>query len=565
MKATSCLKLTAVFLLAVSINELHAAIKLSSIFSDHMVLQRETTVSVWGLAEPGEEVTVNFGSQKKLAKVDDAGKWLVKLDAIKANAEPGTLRVTGKSPADTKIISDVLVGDVWLAGGQSNMGFPLNSAHNAAEVLPQAQDSLLRFFIVKTKPAARPQADCVGKWEAATPASAKGFSAVAYFFAREIRRDQKCPVAVMQVPWGGTDIETWISLAGLRQNPPLTNTLARWDKAVEASQKIQANPQLVADYEKDLNQWQAEVAPAYNAAVRQYNEDKPAGKTVGDKPQPARPEPSNPDPMGMPSPSRRPRTPTVNFNGMIAPLVPYALRGVIWYQGENNGGRGLEYRELFPRLIEDWRGQWKKSGGSEFPFLFVQLPCNGADSTPVAEKGWPWLREAQLMTLKVPYTGMAITIDVGDPDNVHPADKLDVGLRLSLVAKKLVYREPVIASGPLYKDFKTESDGKIRIHFSETGSGLTIGQSPWCAPGVKPFPHDKLIGFYLAAADKKWFEAEARIDGDSVWVSSPQVPYPVAVRYGWANSPRCNLYNKEGLPASPFRTDSWPVTPDKNK
>jgi len=451
----------------------------------------------------------------------------------------------------------VLVGDVWLAGGQSNMGFPLSAAHNAAEVLPQAEDPQLRFFRVKTRTAAEPQSDCSTSWEKSTPDSAKGFSGVAYFFAREIRRDQKVPVAVLQAPWGGTDIETWISLAGLKQNPPLTKTLERWNKALADYEKVKANPNLVANYERDLKQWQAEVAPAYNAVLKQYNADKAAGKEVGPKPQPARPEPANPDPMGMPSPSRRPSTPTVNFNGMIAPLVPYAVRGAIWYQGENNGGRGLEYRELFPRLIENWRTEWTKSGGADFPFLFVQLPCNGEDKTPVAESGWPWLREAQLMTLKVPRTGMAITIDVGNPKDVHPADKLDVGQRLALVAKKLVYGEKVVASGPLYRDFKIEG-GTVRVRFTETGTGLVIGQQPWCAPGVKPFPKDKLVGFYLAGENKKWVEAEAKIDGDSVVVSSPQVPKPVAVRYGWANSPRCNLYNREALPASPFRTDDWP-------
>lgn len=550
-------KSTAVLaLIALLATNLQAKVRLPAVFADHLVLQRGTAAPVWGWADSGEKVTVTFAGQTKSTTADDHGKWSVTFDSLPASAEPRDLTATGN---DSNVkISDVLVGDVWLAGGQSNMGFPLNSAHNAAEVLPQAQDSQLRFFLVKTKTAAEPQADCVGKWATATPDTAKSFSAVAYFFAREIRRDQKCPVAVLQAPWGGTDIETWISLAGLKQSPALTNPLSRWDKAVADYEKIKANPNLVSDYEKDLKQWQKEIAPAYDAVVKKYNADKDAGKEVGAKPQPPRPEPSNPDPMGMPSPSRRPSTPTVNFNGMIAPLVPYTVRGVIWYQGENNGGRGLEYRELFPRLIEDWRNQWTQAGGEDFPFLFVQLPCNGKDTTPVAESGWPWLREAQLLTLqKVPRTSMAITIDVGDPNNVHPADKIDVGQRLALVAKKLVYGENVVASGPLFKKMEIDG-GKARVQFTETGSGLTIGQQPWCAKGVTPFPKDKLIGFFVAGEDRKWFAAEASIDGDSVMLSSPQVAKPVAVRYGWSNSPRCNLYNKEGLPASPFRTDDWP-------
>jgi sialate O-acetylesterase len=550
-----CQKILCLVVVALA-TKISAKVRLPAVFADHMILQRDANVTVWGWAAAGEKVTVTFAGQKKTATADEAGKWFLKLDAMSASTEPRQMSVTGADSAAN--FSDVLVGDVWLAGGQSNMGFPLFAAHNAAEVLPKAQDSELRFFRVKTTTAAEPQTDCAAAWELSAPDTAKNFSAVAYFFAQEIRRNQKVPVAVLQAPWGGTDIETWISLEGLKQNPPLTNPLSRWDKAVADYQKIKANPGLVASYEKDLKQWQTEIAPAYNAVLKQYNADKDAGKPVGPKPQPVRPEPTNPDPMGMPSPSRRPSTPTVNFNGMISPLVPYAVRGVIWYQGENNGARGLEYRELFPRLIEDWRSQWTKAGGADFPFLFVQLPCNGKDTTPVAESGWPWLREAQLLTLqKVPRTGMAITIDIGDPNNVHPADKIDVGRRLALVAEKLVYGENVVALGPLFKAVKIGPDGKVSVQFSEIGSGLVIGQQPWCARGVAPFSKDRLTGFFLAGEDKKWVEADAVIAGDRVILSSAQATNPVAVRYGWANSPRGNLYNREGLPASPFRTDDW--------
>ena len=546
----------AVALLA-AVCRLQAAVRLSSVISDHMLLQRNVPVTIWGWAEAGESVTVAFAGQVKSATAGVDGKWSVQLESLQASADSRELVVTGRSSAVK--VNDVLVGDVWLAGGQSNMGVPVGSSHNAAETLPKAQDPLLRYFRVATKTAAEPQTDCAGKWEVATPETVKGFSGVAYFFARDVRKSQNCPVAIMQSSWGGTDIETWISLDGLKQNPAQAKTLERWNKAAADYEKIKDNPNLVPEYQKELKQWQTEVAPAYNAILKKYNEEKAAGKAVGAKPQPVRPEPTNPDPMGMPSPSRRPSTPTVNFNGMIAPLVPYGIRGAIWYQGENNGARGLEYRELFPRLIGDWRNQWSKNGfaaGSEFPFLFVQLPCNGADSLPVADKGWPWLREAQLLTLKVPHTGMAITIDVGNPNDVHPADKVDVGQRLALAARKLVYGENVVGSGPLFQDFKVEG-GKIRLRFTETGGGLTPGQQPWCAPGVKPFPADKVIGFFVAGEDKKWVEAEAQIEGASVVVSNSSVAMPVAVRYGWANSPRCNLYNKEGLPASPFRTDSW--------
>lgn len=548
--------LAAVWLAAFS--SLHAEIRLPHVLASHMILQRETAVPIWGWAGPGETVTVTFAGQTCVANATADGRWQVQLTAMPANEDGRDLVVADQ--AGRVVLTDVLVGDVWLAGGQSNMGFPLNSAHNAAEVLPQARDPQLRFFSVARKPAAAPQSDCAGTWEATTPETAKNFSAVAYFFAREIRRDQHCPVGVLLAPWGGTDIETWISLAGLKQSPALTKTLDRWREAVVQAAKIQAHPELAAAYESDLKHWQAEVAPAYNAALKQYNADKAAGHEVGPKPQPARPEPSNPDPMGLPSPSRRPSTPTVNFNGLIAPLAPCALRGIIWYQGENNGSAGMAYRALFPRLIMDWREQWQSAGfagGADLPFLFVQLPCNGADAVPVAQSGWPWLREAQLLTLGVPHTAMAITIDVGNPNDVHPADKIDVGVRLALAAKKLVYHESVIASGPLYEGFTVEANGQLRVCFSETGGGLVIGQAPWRAPGVPPLPLDQLIGFYLAGEDQHWVAASARIDGGCVVVRSPQVPHPVAVRYGWANSPRCNLYNQAGLPASPFRTDQW--------
>jgi sialate O-acetylesterase len=545
------------FVAVITVTMARAEVRLPAIFSDQMVMQREVNVPVWGWADPGEKVTVTFGAQTKSAVADASGKWMVKLDAMPASSDARELVVAGKS---TKVkVAGAVVGEVWLASGQSNMDSPLFAAHNAAEVLPKANDVQLRFFKITKKTAAEPQTDCKGKWEPTTPAAAKNFSAVAYFFAQEIRRTQKCPVAVIQGAWGGTDIETWISLAGLKQSPALTNPLSRWDKALAEYAKIQANPKLVADYESELKSWMAEVYPVHNAAVKQWNADKSAGKEVGPKPQPSKPEPSNPDPMGMPSPSRRPSTPSVNFNGMVAPVAPYAMRGVIWYQGENNGARGLEYRELFPRLIEDWRQRWQAAGGTagEFPFLFVQLPCNGKDTTPVAEQGWPWLREAQLMTLKVPRTAMAITIDVGDPNDVHPADKLDVGQRLALAARKLAYGEKLIASGPLFQSFKIEG-AKIRVNFTEVGGGLKPGEQPWRARGVQPFPTDKLIGFFVAGEDRAWVEADAKLEGNSVLVSSSQVAKPVAVRYGWANSPRCNLYNKEGLPASPFRTDDWP-------
>ena len=391
-------------------------------------------------------------------------------------------RTRGELHAGESMVHDVLVGEVWLAGGQSNMGLPLAAAHNAAEILPEASDPQLRLFKVALKTAADPQSDVSGQWKLSRR-SRRRFSAVAYFFARDLRQEVGCPLGVIAAPWGGTPIETWISLQGLKQDPPLTRTLGQWEQAVERHHRVQEDPQLPDKYTADLRQWRKEVEPAFNAASKAWLADKQSGKPVGPRPEPARPEPQNPDPMAMPSPSRRPNTPTVSFNGMIAPLAPFALRGVIWYQGEANGSAGLEYRTLFPRLIQDWRNHWE----TELPFLFVQLPANGPDSAPVAESGWPWLREAQFMTLRLPHTGMAITVDLGDPNNVHPTDKLDVGHRLALIARRDVYGQKLVASGPLYRDFKIDGDA-IRVRFAETGAGLTAGQRPGGPPASSPSP-----------------------------------------------------------------------------
>jgi sialate O-acetylesterase len=543
-------------LLFAAVPAVRAEIKLPAVFSDHMVLQRDVAVPVWGTAAPGEQVTVEFAGQRQTATAAADGRWRVALGPFSASAEPRPLSISAadqKTAAGNRQIADVLVGEVWLASGQSNMASPVSSLPDAAQVLALAEDPQLRFFTVTRKTAAEPQTELAGKWEAATPQTAKGFSAVAYFFARDLRQSQKCPVAIMHGSWGGTPIETWISVDGLKRDPPLVKTLQQWDKAIEQYRLVQANPKLVPEYLAELQRWKKEVEPAFNTAMKEYNAAQAAGQAAGEKPKPAQPEPTNPDPMGMPSPSRRPQTPSVAFNGMIAPLAPYAMRGIIWYQGEGNGSAGLEYRALFRRLIQDWRRHW----GLDLPFLFVQLPACGTDPGPVAERGWPWLREAQSLALQEPRSGMAITIDVGDPKNVHPADKLDVGRRLALLARRDVYGEKCVASGPLVREHLAEA-GAIRVKFGEIGSGLVPGQAPWRAPGVEPLPADRLIGFYIAGEDRQWKVADARIDGDSVIVSSPAVPKPAAVRYGWASSPRCNLYNREGLPAAPFRTDDWP-------
>lgn len=530
-----------------------AAPRFAAVFSDHAVLQRGIPVPVWGWADPGETVTVEFADQRKTATADGSGRWSVRLGSLDASDDPRTMTATGDGTATAR---DVLVGEVWLASGQSNMGSPLSSVEEAASVLPEARDDLLRFFTVVKQTAAEPPADVAGGWQATTPEKAGGFSAVAYFFARELRTRLGCPVGILHASWGGTAAQCWLGIDSLRREPTLAKYVTQWDQAVVKHREVMDHPELGERYRSDLAAWQAEVAPAYNAAMKAYNAALKAATPAGPKPEPSRPMPKNPDPMGMPDPNSRPSTPGVICNAMVAPLAPYAMRGVIWYQGEANGGAGLEYRTLLPLLIGDWRSRW---GQGNFPFLVVQLPGWDHSKDPPERHTWPWLREAQLLTARsVPKAGLAVAIDVGDPRDVHPASKTAIGLRLALAARKIAYGEDVVHSGPIFRAHFIDGGG-VRVAFDEVGGGLAIGQSPWLAKGVEQFPSDRLIGFTIAGDDRQWHDADARIDGDSVVVRCEAVPHPVAVRYGWANSPRCNLANREGLPASPFRTDDWPV------
>lgn len=550
MKSKLVISLVVLFLSTVSYAS--AQLSLNGVFSDNMVLQRNVRVPVWGTSDSKARITVSFAGFTHSTNADSNGRWVVYFDPLDATSKSTDLEVSSNNTK--KILHNVVVGEVWLAGGQSNMGYPLFAAHNATEALSGANDPLMRLLPIPLKTAVEPKDTISGvSWKICTPENVKNFSAVAYFFAKELREKLGCPVGVISAAWGGTPIETWISLDGLKQSPEFSKTLKDYNQAINKHQFVVNNPKLLTDYEALLVKWKKEVQPSFDSATKKYNADKDAGRNVGKKPEPAWPEPQNPDPTGIPSPSKRPQVPAVSFNGMIFPVAPYAIRGIIWYQGEANASAGLEYRKLFPRLISSWRSLW----GSEIPFLYVQLPACYEDPVPVAEKGWPWLREAQAMTLNQKSVSMAVAIDVGDPNNVHPTDKLDVGHRLALLARRDVYGEhALVASGPMYYEHKIENN-IIRVRFNHIGQGLVAGQAPWRARGVELLPIDHLIGFYIADSDRVWHSAQANIDNDCIIVSSPLVASPVAVRYGWANSPRCNLYNKNGLPAAPFRTDSW--------
>jgi len=527
-----------------------ADVKLPAIFGDHMVLQRDAHVPVWGWANPGEGVTVTAGSATAKTTAGADGKWVVKLDPMKAGDQPIDLVVSGKN---TIKLTDVLIGEVWICAGQSNMGYPLNASSTGAQEVPKAKHPMLRLFMEEPKIAFEPQADCVGKWQLCTPGTAANFSAVGYFFGRDLEENLSMPVGMIESSLGGTAAEAWTSLEALQANPltrPLADDFEANKPALMKLTETYENVTLPKG-QQDIEQWRKEVNPSYQAALKSWNDAvKQAhadGTPVPPKPLPSRPRPS------IPAPPNR-HTPTTLYNGMIPPLIPFAIKGVIWYQGEADEDRPIQYRAIFPTMITDWRTRW---GEGDFPFLFVQLPNAMARVDHPSESGWAGVREAQSMALALPNTADAVTIDGGE-DNIHPPDKIDVEKRLFLATRKLVYGEDIIASGPTFKSASLDN-GKMRIAFDHVGSGLTIGVGPSTRPGVPPAPvASELKGFAIAGADKHFVWADAKIDGDSVLVWSNQVSEPVAVRYGWADNPEVNLYNKEGLPAAPFRTDDWP-------
>ncbi len=491
-----------------------ADVTLPSIFSDHMVLQRDTTVPVWGWADSGESVTVTIAGQTFETKADTTGKWSVKLGKL-SGGEPVTLTVKGKN---TVTINDVLVGEVWLASGQSNMQLHVGEVNNAGQEKASAKFPQIRMFIVARRPSVTPQTNCEGQWVVCSPETVASFSAAAYFFGRELHQKLGVPVGLIHASWGATPIEAWTSMDRMEGKKELKPVFKPWeDKLKVPYDDVKAQ----AQYQKQLVVWKQ------NAEAR-----KAEGKPVGDGPE----KPVNP--------REHKNYPANLFNGMISPLIPYAIRGGIWYQGENNAKGELAklYETQLPLLIQDWRTRW---GQGDFPFAWVQLPnYKKRTEEPGAASDWAVMRESMLHSLSaVPNSGMAVTIDVGDAATIHPKNKQPVGHRLALWALATVYGEKVVFSGPLPAGRKI-SGAEVTLSFTHTEGGLV-------AKDGEP------KGFAIAGADKKWVWAQARIEGDKVIVSSAEVKSPVAVRYAWADNPDCNLYNGSGLPASPFRTDTW--------
>jgi len=505
---------------------LHAEVKLNPLFSDGAVLQRDQKIPVWGTARDGEKITVEFQGQKATTTAA-GGKWSVNLNPLKAGG-PYTMILTGDN---TFTINNLLVGEVWLASGQSNMNLTLAQLPTLGEEAPKANFPQIRTFKVKLVVSATPLAEATGNWVACSPDTVKDFSAVGYYFARDIHGKLGVPVGLIHSALGATPAQAWTSEEGLKSDPMLDEYFQNIKKRTENFEAATAAyPATLAKHEEELKTWEETIGKAHKEKLVEWQAATAAAKE-NNQPLPRRPNPSSRPPKAPSPPEGVSTDPAVLFNGMIAPLIPYGIKGVIWYQGESNSGKAKEYRTLFPAMIADWRGRW---GQGDFPFLYVQVaPWGGMP---------PEIREAQFLTLtKVKNSAMTVTTDVGDADDIHPRKKEPVGQRLALAARALAYGEAIEYSGPLYESMKVDGE-KIILHFKHIGGGLVARD------GV-------LKGFTIAGADKKFVAAKAEIQGETIIVSAEGIVDPVAARYGWANVPDVNLYNKEGLPASPFRTD----------
>lgn len=669
-------------LLALSTNA-KAEMQLPCMFKDHMVLQEASSVPVWGSANAGEHITVSLAGQSAETTAGADGKWKVALNLHGLAGGPYRLSIAG---VNTITLFDVLVGEVWLAGGQSNMEFTLAKSIGADAEIAQSANANLRQFEVKKGGSFDPQDTCSGEWVSASPETSGRFSAIGYYFAKKLQQDLQKPVALVSSYYGGSNVESWLSPEAIEKLPeikPVADAMiaegrsyperlgqyqqayAAWQQKYHREDVPQAQRATMADPAMSTSTWRTveigngftenslpsggvlwlrkqikvttEMAGIYlplhfgamhefddvywnevriggtsadsstsmndsdrgslrrrydipaklmvagegTLAVRIFNpagppaiDSIPQSETILQGDWSAKIERALPGldaaakasfPQRPAAPATERAEPTMLYNAMIHPLLPFAIRGVIWMQGEANIGRAYQYRTTFPALIEDWRAHW---GAGDFPFYFCQLANWQAKTTVPAESALAELREAQTMALKLPNTGEAITIDVGEAADVHFRDKKTVGLRLARIALDKDYGHTMPYSGPVYESSE-RTGSAMRIHFKFTDGGLvaapmaptSVNQSLFSSslPLVRNSPKSQLEGFQICGADHAWVWAEAKIQGDTVLVSSPRVKDPVAVRYGWANNPTVNLYNGAGLPGGPFRTDDFPA------
>jgi sialate O-acetylesterase len=671
---------TLIILLASALGSAVADVKLPAIISDHMVLQRTDKVPIWGWAESGENVAVTLDDQTAKTTADANGKWRVSLNLKDSAVGPFEMVVEGKNKLT---VTDVVVGEVWVASGQSNMEFRVKATAGANEVIAKSENPQIRHFLVKLKSSLEPLDDTVGKWVVASPATTGEFSAVGYFFARSLQATLKVPVGLIHSSWGGTPSEAWTSVPAIDSVPDLKEARERlWTMGKEYPAKRKLFNEQVVPWLKEHGRedqptpdaapftgetvtsegWvpvtlpgevKAEGLPEAGVVWLRKEIDIPKksgvgmgfmlpidgfdsvywnGKllkttTPGNYPGNGSTRRDGPffipdsavktgknviairlyEPLALAKFTSEPRlgpislagewmakaetafppttpevlatapatpaffrafqfTPSTLFNGMINPILPYAIKGAIWYQGETNVIRAWQYRMALPLLISDWRRQWKQG---DFPFYIVQLANYQPKKTSPSESQWAELREAQTLATKLPNTGIAVAIDLGEANDIHARNKKDVGERLALLALAHDYKQPVPASGPTYESAQI-LPGKIVLSFKDTTGPLVAKPLPATydvrtltketAPLVRNSPDSQLEGFAICGADKKWVWADAKIEGDTVIVSSKEVSQPIAVRYAWSDNPTCNLYNKAGLPAAPFRTDDFPLT-----
>jgi len=638
-----------VFIFFATVSQMIAEVSLPKIFADGMVLQRDIAVPVWGWADVGEKVTVTFLGKRYTAKADKNGKWTVRLAEMKAG---GAFEMTVQGKGKNVItIKNILIGEVWVCSGQSNMewrigGLPIKDIEAAAANFPQ-----IRTFTVPKVVSAKPQKDVPsGEWKEAVGENVKDFSAVAYFFAKDLYQQYKVPIGLINTSWGGTIAETWMSAGAAKQIPEFKSRVEDLEKSPDLLEKAKKEAEEIrkryANREKstetgiigkwwsdDLNtsDWKEMKLPTlwesagmegfdgvvwfkkefdlpekyadtnlvlHLAKIDDSDETYLNGEKIGQTQSYSDERAYQIDAKklrkgkniitvritdtgggggiyGEPkemfvglgvqrvvelagnwkykidfaeavavSVNVNPNShPTLLFNGMIHPLLPYAIKGAIWYQGESNASRAYQYRTVFADMIKDWRNQWNQG---EFPFLFVQLANFMKFEDQPKDSEWAELREAQTMTLALPNTGMAVIIDIGEGADIHPKNKHDVGKRLALAARKIAYKEEINYSSPMFESMQIKED-KATISFKHIGNGL-----------VAKDRYGYINGFAVAGEDKKFYWAKAYLEGDKVVIYSEKVSKPVAVRYGWANNPEdLNLFTTDGLPACPFRTDSW--------
>ena len=499
--------LSSTLVLMISAVALRADVRLPAVLSHHMVLQRDAVVPIWGWADAGEKITVAFAGQTRTATAAADGAWRVALDPLRASDAGAVLTIAGKNKIT---IDDVLVGEVWLGSGQSNMAMTVNRCLNAEAEAAAANFPRIRFFKENSRTAATPQQVGAGEWVLCSPQTLPTASAILYFFGRELHQKLGAAVGLINSSVGGTPIEAWIAPEAQRA----AKELAPFLEAAKAEAAALASPAARKKYEGDLAAWEAA-----------QKEAKAARKKAGKRPQnPADAAARRADVGGL-------------FNGKIAPLIPYAVRGFLWYQGEANSvpAKVGFYAAQMKLLVTDWRARW----GAELPFAWAQLP-----NFTGAGRDWPRLREAQLDALALPRTGMGINLDIGEQSDIHPRNKQEAGRRLALWALGEVYGEKVPAtSGPLPAGHEARGAGMV-LRFTHTDGGLVAKDGA-------------LRGFEIAGADRVWRPAQARIAGDTVIVSSDAVSQPVAARYAWENNPTASLFNGAGLPATPFRTERW--------